>query len=77
MFDFVYTLAPANIDQSVPNLATVQYMPIRSRMSLIMDHFEAEHQELFALEYGNTPEYDIVYTLSSTNINPFPHNDSF
>ena len=35
MFDFVYTLASANIDQSVPNLATI-YMPIRSLMSLIM-----------------------------------------
>ena len=33
--DFVYTLASANIDQSVPNLATI-YMPIRSRMGLIM-----------------------------------------
>ena len=31
----VYTLASANIDQSVPNLATI-YMPIRSRMSSIM-----------------------------------------
>ena len=35
VFDFVYTLASANIDQSVPNLATI-YMPIRSGMSLIM-----------------------------------------
>ena len=35
IFDFVYTLASANIDKSVPNLVTV-YMPIKSRMSLIM-----------------------------------------
>ena len=32
IFDLVYTLASANIDQSVPNLATI-YMPIRSQMS--------------------------------------------
>ena len=29
IFDFVYTLESANIDQSVPNLATI-YMPIKS-----------------------------------------------
>ena len=29
IIDSVYTLAPANIDQSVPNLATI-HMPIRS-----------------------------------------------
>ena len=49
IFDFVYTLASANIDQSVPNLATI-YLPIRSRMSLIMDLIGAELSELFALE---------------------------
>ena len=43
------TLASANIDQSVPNLATI-YMPIRSLMSLIMGQIEPEHLELFALE---------------------------
>ena len=32
IFDFVYTLASANIDQSVPNLATI-YLPIRSWVS--------------------------------------------
>ena len=31
----VYTLASANIDQSVPSLVTI-YMPIKSQMSLIM-----------------------------------------
>ena len=48
IFDFVYTLASANIYQSVPNLATI-YIPIRSRMSSIMGQIEPEHPELFAL----------------------------
>ena len=39
IFDFVYTLASANIDQSVPNLATI-YIPIRSQMSSIMGQIE-------------------------------------
>ena len=43
-------------------------MPIRSRMSPIMDQIEPEHPELFALEFGKVAEYDLVYTLSSTNI---------
>ena len=64
----VYTLATANIDQSVPNLATI-YMPIRSRMNLIMGQIEPEHPELFALELGKIVEHDFVYTLASTNIN--------
>ena len=33
--DFVYTPASTNIEQSVPHLVTI-YMPIKSRMSLIM-----------------------------------------
>ena len=45
-----YTLASANIDQSVPNLATI-YMPIKSWMSSIMGQIEPEHPELFALEF--------------------------
>ena len=68
IFDFVYTLASANVDQSVTNLATI-YMPIRSQMSLIMGQIEPEHPELFALEFGKIAENDFVYTLSSTNIN--------
>ena len=43
-------------------------MPIRSRMSSIMGQIEPEHPELFALEIGKIAEYDVVYTLSSTNI---------
>ena len=54
----VNTLASANIDQPVPNLATV-YMPIWSRMSFIMGQIEPEHPELFALKFC---------LLSSTNI---------
>ena len=61
-FHFVNTLACANIDQSVPNLATI-YMHIRSRMSLNMGQIEPEHLELFALEFGKIAEYDFVYTI--------------
>ena len=60
-----FTLASANIDQLVPNLATI-YMPIRSRMSSIIFQIEPEHPELFALEFGKFARYDFVY---STNIN--------
>ena len=67
MFDFVYTLASANIDQSVPNLATM-YMPIRSGMSSTMGQIESEHPELFALEFGKMAESDFVYTVASTNV---------
>ena len=63
----VYTLASANIDQSVPNSATI-YMPIRSRMSLIMGHIELDHPELLALEFRKILNMT-VFTLSSTNIN--------
>ena len=63
----VNTLASANIDQSVPNLTTI-YMPVRSRMSLIMGQIEQECPELFALEFGKIAECDFVYTLSSANI---------
>ena len=61
------TLASANIDQSVPKLATI-YMPIWSRMSSISGQIESEHLELFALEFGKIVEYDFVYNLASTNI---------
>ena len=70
LFDFkhVYSLASANMDQSVPNLATI-YMSIRSRMSSIMEQIKPEHPELFALEFGIIAETDFVYTLASPNIN--------
>ena len=67
IFDFTYTLASANIDQSVPILATI-YMPIKSRMVLILGQIESEHPELFALEFGKIAEFDFVYTPASTNI---------
>ena len=63
----VNTLASANIDQSIPNLATI-YMRIRSWMSLIMGQIQPEHPELIALEFRKFPEYGFVYILSSTNI---------
>ena len=44
-------------------------MPIRSWINSIMGQIEAEHPELFALEFVKIAEYDFVYTLSSTNIN--------
>ena len=66
--DFVYTLASTNIDQSVPNLATI-HMPMRAWMSSIMGQIEPEHLELFALEFGKIAESDFVYTLASKNIN--------
>ena len=50
IFDFVYTLASANIDKSVLNLATL-YMPIKSRMSSFMGQIEPEQLDLFALGY--------------------------
>ena len=54
-------MASANIDQSVPNLATI-YMPIRSQMSLIVGQIEKEHPELFARAFGKIAESDFVYT---------------
>ena len=65
---YVYTLASAIIDQSVPNLATI-YMSIRSQMSLIMEQIKPEHPKLFVLEFGKFAESDFVYTLASSNIN--------
>ena len=38
-------------------------------MSSIVSQIKPEHPELFALEFGKIAEYDIVYSLSSTNIN--------
>ena len=59
MFDNGYSLESANIDQSLPNFATI-HMPMRARMSLIMGQIEAEHPELFALEFGKIAESDFV-----------------
>ena len=45
-----YTLASANINQTVPNLATI-YLPLRTRTSLIMGQIKLEHRELLALAF--------------------------
>ena len=42
-------------------------MPIRSRMSSIMEQIELEHLELVP-EFGKIAESDFVYTLASANI---------
>ena len=53
-YDFVYTLASTNINQSTPNLVKM-YVIIRSQMSLIMDLIGFELSELYALELENLP----------------------
>ena len=58
----VYTLASANIDQSVPNLAAI-YLLIRSPMSSITKQIKPEHPELFALECGKIAEYDCLHCI--------------
>ena len=65
-YDFVYTLASTNINQSAPNLVKM-YVTMRSQMSLIMDVIGPELSELFALEFAKIAESDFVYTLTSTN----------
>ena len=60
-FDFAYTLASTNIDQSTPNLVKM-YVTIRSRMSLIMDLIGPELFELSALEFEKLP-YLTLFTL--------------
>ena len=62
IFDFVYTLASVNIDQSVPNLATI-YMLMRFRMSSIMGQIKQEFMELFALEFGKIAEFDCLHSI--------------
>ena len=66
-YDFVYTLASPNINQSGPNLVKM-YVTIRSWMSSIMDLIGAELSELFALEFAKIAESDFVYTIASTYV---------
>ena len=66
-YDFVYTPASTNINQSSPNLVKV-YVTIRSQMSWIMDLIGPELSELFTLEFANIAEYEFVYTIASTNV---------
>ena len=65
--DFVYTLAPTNINQSEPNLVKM-YVTIRSRMRWIMDLIVVELSEFFALEFAKIAESDFVYPLASSNV---------
>ena len=48
-FDFVYSLASTNTDQSAPNLVTM-CMSIRSQMTLIMGQVIPDQSVLSALE---------------------------
>ena len=66
----VYTLASANVDQSVPNLSSI-YMLITSQMSSIMRHIEPEHLEFFALEFGKIAES--LFTPCHLQILPNQH----
>ena len=60
-YDFVYTLASTNIDQSVPNLVK-RYVIIRSQMSSIMDGFGPELSELSSLELENLPYLTLLHS---------------
>ena len=62
IFDFVFTLASANIDQSVPNAAT-KCMSIRSQMTSIVGQIEPENPELFAVEFVKIAEYDCLHSI--------------
>ena len=53
-FDFFYTLASTNINQSVQNLVKMN-MTIRSRMCLIIDLIGPELSELYVLELEKLP----------------------
>ena len=48
-FDFIYSLASTNINQSAPNLATM-YMSIKSQMSLIRSQVIPDQSVLSAFE---------------------------
>ena len=60
-FDFVYTLASTNINQSTPNLVKMN-TTIRLWMSSIMDIIRPELSKLSALELENLP-YLRLFTL--------------
>ena len=51
-FHFVYSLASTNINQSAPNLVTMN-MSIRSQMSLIMGQVIPDQSVLSALKIEN------------------------
>ena len=72
-FDFLYTLASTNINQSAPNLVKM-YVTIRYRMRLIMDLIGPELSELFPLEFAKIAESDFVYTIVSINVDQLVPN---
>ena len=67
IFDFVYTLASTNINQSALNLVK-RYITIRSFMSSIMSLIILEQLEYLSLNQKNCC-HDFVYTMSSTIFN--------
>ena len=60
-YDFVYTLASTNNNQSAPNLVQM-CMTIRAQLSSIMELIGPELIKLSALEYENLP-YLTLFTL--------------
>ena len=60
-YDFVYTLAFTNIDQSAPDLVKM-YMTIRSQISSNKDLIGPELSGISALEFENLP-YLTLFTL--------------
>ena len=65
IFDFVYTVTSANIDQSVPNLATI-YLSIRSDILIPKSSKNIRSYLPLNLEKLLNPT---LYTLASTNNN--------
>ena len=63
-FDFVYSLASANIKQSASNLVTM-YMSIRSLMSLIMGQVIPDQSVLSSLEIEKLNFSSLFWYLSS------------
>ena len=72
-FDFVYTLASTNINQSSPNLVEM-YVTIRSWMSYTIDLIRIEHLELSSLELEKNAIFDFVYNPVSANIDQLAPN---
>ena len=62
-FDFVYTQASTNINQSVPNLVRM-YVAIRSRMSWIMDAIGPELYQVICPLVRKFAIFYFVYTLA-------------
>ena len=48
-------------------------MPMRAWMSLIMGQIEAEHPELFALEFGKIAESPCLHSTNHLQILPNQH----